>query len=72
MESMKILKFGGTSVGSADSMRAVLDIVADYQRQGIHVALVLSAMSGVTNQLLIMGKLAAQNNNDYRKKPEGN
>jgi aspartokinase/homoserine dehydrogenase 1 len=67
MESMKILKFGGTSVGSADSMRAVLDIVADYQRQGIHVALVLSAMSGVTNQLLIMGKLAAQNNNDYRK-----
>ena len=48
---MKILKFGGTSVGSAERMKAVAElIVAD----GEHKIIVLSAMSGTTNQLIQM------------------
>ena len=48
---MKILKFGGTSVGSAARMKAVAElIVAD----GEHKIIVLSAMSGTTNQLIQM------------------
>lgn len=48
---MKILKFGGTSVGSAESICALLNIVkADYE-QGNRPLVVLSAMSGVTNLL---------------------
>lgn len=48
---MKILKFGGTSVGSADSIRAVLDIVGKSQEAGEQPLVVLSAMGGVTNLL---------------------
>ena len=45
---MKVLKFGGTSVGSAARMKAVADLITDGQSKII----VLSAMSGTTNQLL--------------------
>ncbi|NIK74888.1 aspartate kinase [Thermonema lapsum] len=46
---MKVLKFGGTSVGSAERMRSVASIVAQEQKP---VMVVLSAMSGVTNHLV--------------------
>lgn len=46
---MKVLKFGGTSVGSATSIRNVKNIIST--RPGSKL-LVLSAMSGVTNQLV--------------------
>lgn len=46
---MKVLKFGGTSVGSAASIRNVTDIISS--RPGSKL-LVLSAMSGVTNKLV--------------------
>ncbi|MCM8570157.1 aspartate kinase [Gramella jeungdoensis] len=46
---MKVLKFGGTSVGSAASIRNVKNIIST--RSGSKL-LVLSAMSGVTNQLV--------------------
>ncbi len=45
---MKILKFGGTSVGSPERMKKLLDIVDPTQRQII----VLSAVSGTTNNLV--------------------
>ena len=45
---MKVLKFGGTSVGSAERMRAVADLV----RRGGRNVVVLSAMSGTTNTLV--------------------
>ena len=46
---MKVLKFGGTSVGSSDSIKKVIEIIADYKAQKTHVAIISSAMSGVTN-----------------------
>lgn len=53
---MKVLKFGGTSVGSADRMRGVANIVVNDEPKIV----VLSAMSGTTNSLVaISDKLYA-------------
>lgn len=49
---MKILKFGGTSVGSAARIKGLLDIVDPNERQIV----VLSAVSGTTNALLEIGQ----------------
>lgn len=46
---MKVLKFGGTSVGSAASIRNVKDIISRVEGEKL---IVLSAMSGVTNSLV--------------------
>ncbi|RUA10009.1 MAG: aspartate kinase [Flavobacteriia bacterium] len=46
---MQVLKFGGTSVGSAENMRKVASIISDVN--GIKIV-VLSAMSGTTNSLV--------------------
>ena len=46
---MKVLKFGGTSVGSADRMKHVLYII-NHQIRGRKIV-VLSAMSGTTDKL---------------------
>ncbi|MDE5929511.1 MAG: aspartate kinase, partial [Muribaculaceae bacterium] len=45
---MKVLKFGGTSVGSAERIRAVAELI----RNGGCNVVVLSAMSGTTNTLV--------------------
>ena len=49
---MKVLKFGGTSVGSPERMKKLLDIIEPTQRQIV----VLSAVSGTTNSLVEIGK----------------
>lgn len=45
------MKFGGTSVGDATAIAKVIDIIRDASRN-CDVVVVVSAMSGVTNQLL--------------------
>jgi len=47
---MKVLKFGGTSVGSADGLHSLITIVKDG-RQHHQLVLVVSALSGVTDAL---------------------
>lgn len=49
---MKVLKFGGTSVGSPERMKKLLDIVNADERQIV----VLSAVSGTTNNLVEIGQ----------------
>lgn len=49
---MKVLKFGGTSVGSPERMKKLLDIIDPSQRQIV----VLSAVSGTTNSLVEIGQ----------------
>lgn len=51
---MKVLKFGGTSVGSAQSIRNVRKIIASQRGRKI---VVVSAMSGVTNELVSLYQL---------------
>jgi aspartate kinase len=47
-----VQKFGGTSVGNVDRIRAVARRCLATQRQGHRVAVIVSAMSGETNRLL--------------------
>ncbi len=54
-----VLKFGGTSVGSADAIRQVTAIVADLHRQPHDLVVVSSAMSGITDLLLAGAHAAA-------------
>jgi aspartate kinase len=49
---MKVLKFGGTSVGSPERMKKLLDIIDASERQIV----VLSAVSGTTNSLVEIWK----------------
>jgi bifunctional aspartokinase / homoserine dehydrogenase 1 len=50
--SRLIIKFGGTSVGTADAIQQAASIAATLRRQDHHIIVVTSAMSGVTDMLL--------------------
>ncbi|KUG06027.1 bifunctional aspartate kinase/homoserine dehydrogenase I [Solirubrum puertoriconensis] len=56
---MKVLKFGGTSVGSVASISTLLDIMEHEVEAGERPVTVLSAMSGITNLLLQAAEEAA-------------
>lgn len=53
---MKVMKFGGTSVGKPESMQAVAQLVTRDQEAKI---VVLSALSGTTNALVSIGEALA-------------
>lgn len=57
---MKVLKFGGTSVGSVENMRAVMQLITD----GNEKIVVLSAMSGTTNSLVEIANYLQKKNKD--------
>ena len=58
---MKVLKFGGTSVGSPQRMKEVAKLINNGEKQIV----VLSAMSGTTNSLVEISDYL------YKKNPEG-
>ena len=60
---MIILKFGGSSVGSANSIRQVIEIVKSYSNEKLVV--VVSAMQGVTNLLEEAGIVSISKKQDY-------
>ena len=55
---MKVLKFGGTSVGSAARMKEVAKLICDGEQKIV----VLSAMSGTTNSLVEFSDYLYKNN----------
>jgi bifunctional aspartokinase / homoserine dehydrogenase 1 len=59
---MKVLKFGGTSVGTVDSINQVIRIISENKQP---VAVVYSAMGGVTNKLIEIGTLASKGDTKY-------
>ena len=58
---MKVLKFGGTSVGTPQRMKDVVKLITDGEQKIV----VLSAMSGTTNSLIEISDYL------YKKNPEG-
>ena len=52
----KVLKFGGTSVGSIDRIQHVAKIIEKEHKKGNQLIVVVSAMSGKTNELLDLSK----------------
>lgn len=59
---MKVLKFGGTSVGSAQSLASVVSIV---EGQSEPVVVVVSALGGITDTLIEMARAAAEGDPAY-------
>lgn len=59
---MKVMKFGGTSVGNAERMKQVASLITE---SGEPTFVVLSAMSGTTNSLVEISNYL------YKKNPEG-
>ena len=58
---MKVMKFGGTSVGTPERMKHVCDLIT---ASGEPTVVVLSAMSGTTNQLVEITDYLYKKNND--------
>ena len=57
---MKVLKFGGTSVGSAQRIKDVANLICDGEQKIV----VLSAMSGTTNTLVEISDYLYKKNSD--------
>ena len=68
---MKVMKFGGTSVGSPQRIKNVASLISDEKQKFV----VLSAMSGTTNSLVEISDYLSKNNplgaNNIIKKLEG-
>ena len=54
--ALYVQKFGGTSVGSVERIKAVADKVASFRKAGHDIVVVVSAMSGETNRLIELAK----------------
>jgi aspartate kinase len=56
-----VQKYGGTSVGSIERIRAVAERVAGTKKQGNEVVVIVSAMSGETDKLIQLANQLSQN-----------
>ena len=56
-----VLKFGGTSVGTVNRIKKVVDIITGYIKKKYSLIVVSSAMSGVTNNLVKKSKQISDN-----------
>tara|TARA_Y100000591_G_C21840423_1_gene705241 strand:- start:1072 stop:2280 length:1209 start_codon:yes stop_codon:yes gene_type:complete len=61
----KVLKFGGTSVGTIERIQHVANIIKKEKKAGNNIIAVVSAMSGKTNELI---KLSKDISNDFEKR----
>jgi aspartokinase/homoserine dehydrogenase 1 len=64
---MKVLKFGGTSVGSAENINKVISIL-EQQSKNSKIAVVVSAVGGITDELLEAANFACSQNEIYKEK----
>jgi len=64
---MKVMKFGGTSVGSVNSILNVKQIVEGEQES---VIVVVSALGGLTDKLIAVSKLACEGDSSYTEEFE--
>ena len=62
---MQVLKFGGSSVGSAEAINKMIAIVMDSRKKEPTIV-VVSAMSGITDQLLMLAQTASNGNEAYK------
>ncbi len=64
---MKVLKFGGSSVGTAESINNVKQII---EQTGNPVVVVVSALGGVTDKLIALSSMAAVSDKSYKAEVE--
>jgi len=63
---MKVLKFGGTSVGSVESILSLKNIVLNEAKEQ-QVVVVVSALGGITDKLLNTSRLAVEGKEEWRQ-----
>ncbi|HNG90626.1 MAG TPA: hypothetical protein PK858_10495 [Saprospiraceae bacterium] len=64
---MKVLKFGGTSVGAPATIQSLIQILLQYHRRGEAFTVVFSAFSKVTDTLIEMAQRASRGDEGYRE-----
>jgi aspartokinase/homoserine dehydrogenase 1 len=62
---MKVMKFGGTSVAHASNINKVIDIVLDAKKEGEDIVVVVSALSGITDDLVMLANLSGKGDAKY-------
>lgn len=65
---MKVLKFGGTSVGSVESLRNVKKIIEGIPGKAV---IVVSALGGLTDKLIATAKMAFSGDRDWEQEMDG-
>ncbi len=55
------LKFGGTSVGTLDKIKKIANIIKKRHQEGNEIIVIVSAMAGVTNDLIEKSKTISKN-----------
>lgn len=63
---MKVFKFGGTSVGSSENIKKVMSILENNSKND-HIAVVVSAVGGITDKLLKVANLAINKDESYKE-----
>ncbi len=64
--SMRVVKFGGTSVGSPENIKKIVSIIREKQLAGQNPLVVCSAFGGVTDELISSGELAKSKDENYK------
>lgn len=63
---MKVLKFGGSSVGTPERILSIVSILKSYYERGYKFTVVFSAFGGVTDSLIEMAHLASEGDPGYQ------
>ena len=61
----KVMKFGGTSVAHASNINKAIDIVWEAKKKGDDIVVVVSALGGITDDLIKLADLASKGDSKY-------
>ena len=64
--NIKVMKFGGTSVANATNINKVIDIISDSQKQRENLVIIVSALGGITDELIKLATLASKKEEAYK------
>ena len=64
---MKVLKFGGSSVGTPERIKGLIEILKNYYTRGEKFTVVFSAFGGVTDSLIEMSSLRQKEMKAYKE-----
>jgi len=62
---MHVMKFGGSSVGTPDRVRNVMNIIARARARHRNLVVVFSAFEGITDQIIATSRLASRGDRKY-------
>lgn len=67
---MRILKFGGSSVGTPERISDVINILKIYLNNNIEICVIFSAFQSVTDKLISLSRQTVERNESYKKELE--